>query len=159
MKVERSIDVAATPVEAFAKLSDVKLLASLLSGFMDWYPTSEPTRFATVVRAGPAPVRGEVEVEFWPESSTVVWQSTKGTHHLGRWLISPTDTGSKVTLRIFYHLDGGVASRLAEWVFARTVRQHIGDALLRLRRSIEAQPPRPRHGKVQPAGQAPAAST
>jgi carbon monoxide dehydrogenase subunit G len=153
MKVERSIDVAATPVEAFAKLSDVKLLASLLSGFMDWYPTSEPAKFTTVLRAGPAPVRGEIEVEFWPESSTVVWQSTKGPHLLGRWLIRQTDTGSTVTLRIFYHLDGGLASRLAEWVFAGTIHKHIGESLLRLRRSVEAQPPR-RRRKAASAEQA-----
>jgi carbon monoxide dehydrogenase subunit G len=157
MKVERSIDVAATPVEAFARLSDVKLLASLLNGFIDWYPTSEPAKFTTVLRAGPAPVRGAIEVEFWPESSTVVWQSTKGPSILGRWLIRPTDTGSRVTLRIFYHLDGGLASRLSEWVFALTVRDHIGRALQRLRKSIEAQPPR-RRRKAAAAEQAQAAT-
>jgi hypothetical protein len=134
MKVERSIDVAATPVEAFARLSDVKLLASLLNGFIDWYPTSEPAKFTTVLRAGPAPVRGAIEVEFWPESSTVVWQSTKGPSILG-----------------------GLASRLSEWVFALTVRDHIGRALQRLRKSIEAQPPR-RRRKAAAAEQAQAAT-
>ena len=71
MKVERKVWVAATPTEAFAKLSDVKVLASLLTGLMDWTATDEPNRFRTVFRAGPAPLGGEIELEFWPESGTV----------------------------------------------------------------------------------------
>ena len=150
MKVERKIQVAATPTEAFAKLSDVKVLASLLTGLMDWTATEEPNRFRTVFRAGPAPLGGEIELEFWPEAGTVTWQSTKGVHQMGRWLVRPRDQGSEVVFRIFYHLDGGIASRLAEWVFARTVYQFMGIALTRLARSIEAQPPRRR--QVVPAG-------
>ncbi|HEV3233784.1 MAG TPA: SRPBCC family protein [Candidatus Dormibacteraeota bacterium] len=144
MKVERKIAVAATPTEAFAKLSDVKLLASVLAGFMDWYPTDEPNKFRTVFRAGPAPLGGEIEIEFWPESETVVWHSTKGVQHLGRFLIRGKDIGSEITLRIYYHLDGGLASRLSETVFAPRMRDFMGTALDRLRRSIEAQPPRRR---------------
>ncbi len=102
MKVERKIQVAATPTEAFAKLSDVKVLASLLTGLMDWTATDEPNRFRTVFRAGPAPLGGEIEL---------------------------------------------VASRVAEWVFARTGHRFMGIALTRLARSIEAQPPR-RRGPV-----------
>jgi len=66
MKVERSVEVAATPVEAFAKLSDVKVLASLFAGFMEWYPTEAPNRFRTIIQSGPAPLGGELELEFWP---------------------------------------------------------------------------------------------
>src|SRR5712692_10372442 len=107
MKIERNVHVVATPVEVFTKLSDVRLLASLLTGLMDWYPTEQPNKFRTVFRAGPAPLGGEIELEFFPESGTVVWHSIRGVYHMGRWLIHPTETGSKVTLRIFYHLDGG----------------------------------------------------
>lgn len=153
MKVERTVEVAATPTEAFTKLSDVKLLASLLSGLMDWYPTDEPNKFRTVFRAGPAPLGGEIELEFWPESETVVWHSTKGVHQIGRFLIRKKDIGSEITFRIYYHLDGGLASRLAERIFALRVHDYIGQALQRLRRSIESQPPRRR---PTPAGEAPA---
>ena len=144
MKVERSVEVAATPVEAFAKLSDVKLLATLFAGFMEWYPTEEPNRFRTVILAGPAPLGGEVELEFWPESGMVNWHNTRGVHQLGRFLIRRSEVGSKVTLRIFYHLDGGIASRIAERVASVAVARAAKDALSRLRRSIEAQPPRKR---------------
>ncbi|GAC1332502.1 MAG: hypothetical protein NVSMB17_11700 [Candidatus Dormibacteria bacterium] len=144
MKVERSVDVAATPVEAFAKLSDVKVLASLFAGFMEWYPTDAPNRFRTIIQAGPAPLGGELELEFWPESGTVTWHATRGVHQLGRFLIRRSDVGSKVTLRIFYHLDGGLASRLAEWLAAVAIQRNVDEALARLRRSIESQPPRPR---------------
>jgi carbon monoxide dehydrogenase subunit G len=144
MKVERKIEVAATPTEAFTKLSDVKLLSSLLAGLMDWYPTDEPNKFRTVFRAGPAPLGGEIELEFWPESGSVVWHSTRGVHQIGRFLIRQKDIGSEITLRIYYHLDGGIASRVAEWVFAPQIHDFIGQALQRLRRSIEAQPPRRR---------------
>ena len=144
MKVEKSVEVAATPVEAFAKLSDVKLLATLFAGFMEWYPTEEPNRFKTVILAGPAPLGGEVELEFWPESGMVNWHNTRGVHQLGRFLIRRSESGSKVTLRIFYHLDGGLASRVAEWVASRAIARAAEDALARLRRSIEAQPPRRR---------------
>jgi uncharacterized membrane protein len=142
VKVEQKIEVAATPTEAFAKLSDVKLLASLLAGLMDWYPTDEPNKFRTVFRAGPAPLGGEIELEFWPESETVVWHSTRGVHQIGRFLVRKKDIGSEVKLRIYYHLDGGLPSRIAERVFAPRVSEFIGIALQRLRRSIEAQPPR-----------------
>ena len=47
-------------------------------------------------------------------------------------------------MRIFYHLDGGLPSRIAEWAVAPTVRRHMKEALRRLQRSIEAQPPRRR---------------
>jgi carbon monoxide dehydrogenase subunit G len=144
MKVERSIDVAATPVESFAKLSDVKVLASLFAGFMEFYPTAEPNRFRTVILAGPAPIGGEIELEFWPESGNVTWHNTRGIHQLGRFLIRRSDIGSKVTLRIFYHLDGGIASRIAERVATFAIDRTIREALARLRRSIEAQPPRRR---------------
>jgi|GEM_PF-7029969 carbon monoxide dehydrogenase subunit G len=144
MKVEKSVDVAATPVEAFAKLSDVKLLASLFAGFMEWYPTEEPNRFKTVIVAGPAPLGGELELEFWPESGSVSWHNTRGIHQLGRFLVRRSDIGSRVTLRIFYHLDGGIASRVAERVASVAVSRAAEDALGRLRRSIEAQPPRKR---------------
>ncbi|GAC1574821.1 MAG: hypothetical protein NVS3B24_02460 [Candidatus Dormibacteria bacterium] len=144
MKVERSVDVAATPVEAFAKLSDVKVLASLFAGFMEWYPTDAPNRFRTIIQAGPAPLGGDLELEFWPESGTVTWHATRGVHQLGRFLIRRSDVGSKVTLRIFYHLDGGLASRLAEWLAAVAIQRNVDEALARLRRSIESQPPRPR---------------
>jgi carbon monoxide dehydrogenase subunit G len=144
LKVERKVEVAATPTEVFAKLSDVKLLSSLLSGMMDWYPTDEPNKFRTVFRAGPAPLGGEIELEFWPESETVVWHSTRGVHQIGRFLVRKKDIGSEITLRIYYHLDGGIASRISEAVFAPRLRDYIGQALQRLRRSIEAQPPRRR---------------
>lgn len=151
MKVERKINVAATPVEAFAKISDTRLVSSLLSGLMDWYPTDEPNRFRTIFRAGPAPLGGEVEVEFWPESGTVVWQSVRGVYTRGRFLVRKKEVGSEVALRIFYHLDGGVFSRVAEWVFARTIYRFMGEALERLRRSIEAQPPRLQRRRREPA--------
>jgi carbon monoxide dehydrogenase subunit G len=144
MKVERSVEVAATPVEAFAKLSDVRVLASLFTGFMEWYPTEAPNRFRTVTSTGPAPLGGELELEFWPESASVTWHATRGVHQLGRFLIRRSEMGSKVTLRIFYHLDGGIASRLTEWIAAVAIYQASGEALARLRRSIESQPPRRR---------------
>ena len=144
MKVERKIEVAATPTEAFAKLSDVNVLASLLTGLMDWTATEEPNRFRTVFRAGPAPLGGEIELEFWPEAGTVTWHSTRGVYQMGRWLVRPKDAGSEVVLRIFYHLDGGLPSRLAEWIFSITVERYMREALKRLARSIEAQPPRRR---------------
>ena len=144
MKVERSVEVAATPVEAFAKLSDVKVMASLFAGFMEWYPTDAPNRFRTITQAGPAPLGGEIELEFWPESGSVSWHATRGVHQMGRFLVRRSDTGSKVTLRIFYHLDGGIASRLAEWLSAVAIHRAAGEALVRLRRSIESQPPRRR---------------
>ena len=144
MKVERKIEVAATPVEAFAKLSDVKTLASLLAGIMDWFPTDEPNKFRTVFHAGPAPLGGEIELEFWPESGVVVWHSTRGVSQIGRFMIRPKEAGSEVTFRIYYHLDGGIASRIAEWVFARRIHSFLEIAMERLRRSIEAQPPRRR---------------
>jgi carbon monoxide dehydrogenase subunit G len=144
VKVERSVEVAATPVEAFAKLSDVKVLSSLFTGFMEWYPTEAPNRFRTITQAGPAPLGGEVELEFWPESGAVSWHATRGVHQLGRFLIRRSDAGSEVTLRVFYHLDGGIASRLAEWLASMTVGRAAEEALTRLRRSIEAQPPRRR---------------
>lgn len=144
MKVEKTVEVAATPMEAFAKLSDVKLLATLFTGFMEWYPTEEPNRFKTIILAGPAPLGGEVELEFWPESGMVNWHNTRGVHQLGRFLIRRSDIGSRVTLRIFYHLDGGIASRVAERVASFAVSRAAHEALTRLRRSIEAQPPRTR---------------
>ena len=144
MKVERSVEVAATPMEAFAKLSDVKVLASLFSGFMEWYPTDAPNRFRTIIQTGPAPLGGELELEFWPESGSVTWHATRGVHQLGRFLIRRSDVGSKVTLRIFYHLDGGIASRMAEWIASIATHRAAGEALFRLRRSIESQPPRRR---------------
>jgi carbon monoxide dehydrogenase subunit G len=144
MKVERTVEVAATPLEAFTKLSDVKVLSTLFAGFMEWYPTDQPNRFRTVILMGPAPLGGEVELEFWPESGNVTWHNTRGVHFLGRFLIQRSDIGSRVTLRIFYHLDGGVGSRIAEWVAARMVDKRAGEALARLRRSIESQPPRRR---------------
>jgi hypothetical protein len=54
-----------------------------------------------------------------------------------------------VVLRIFYHLDGGLASRVSEWIFAITVERYMREALKRLARSIETQPPRRR--KAVPA--------
>src|SRR5258708_36031499 len=96
VKVERKIQVAATPTEAFAKLSDVKVLASLLTGLMDWTATDEPNRFRTVFRAGPAPLGGEIELAFWPEPSTVTWQPTRGVHQMGPCLGVPRDDGQAV---------------------------------------------------------------
>ena len=142
MKIERKIDVAALPIEAFTKLSDTRLLASLMAGFMDWYPTDEPNRFRTVIRADPAPLGGEIELEFWPESNTVTWHSVKGVHQIGRLMVRRLEVGSEVTFRIFYHLDGGIASRIAERVAAIAIERFMREALERLRRSIEAQPPR-----------------
>jgi uncharacterized membrane protein len=149
MKVERKIEVVASPTEAFAKLSDVNVLASLLTGLMDWSATDEPNRFRTVFRAGPAPLGGEIELEFWPEAGTVTWHSTRGIYQMGRWLVRPKGAGSEVVLRIFYHLDGGLASRVSEWIFAITVERYMREALKRLARSIETQPPRRR--KAVPA--------
>ncbi|HEV3232264.1 MAG TPA: SRPBCC family protein [Candidatus Dormibacteraeota bacterium] len=144
MKVEEKIQVAASPAEAFAKFSEVTLITSLLSGLMDCYPTSEPNRFRTVIHTGPAPIGGEIEIEFWPESGTVVWHSTKGLQQLGRLLVRQRPVGSEVVLRVYWHLDGGVVSRLAELAGAVIVRRFAREALDRLRRSIEAMPPRRR---------------
>jgi carbon monoxide dehydrogenase subunit G len=150
LKVEERIEVAATPAEAFAKVSDTALLTSLLSGLMDCYPTSSPNRFRTVIRTGPAPIGGEIEIEFWPEAGTVVWHSTRGLQQLGRLLVRPRPIGSEVVLRVYWHLDGGIASRLAELAGAVIVRRFAREALARLRHSIEAMPPRPR--RHAPAG-------
>ncbi|MHB8509878.1 MAG: SRPBCC family protein [Candidatus Dormibacteria bacterium] len=152
MKIEGTIEVAASPAEAYTKLSDTRLLATVFAGIMDWYPTDAPNRFRTVVRAGPAPLGGEIELEFWPEAGTVTWHSTRGVHQMGRFLVKKQAVGSLVTLRIFYHLDGGMASRLAEWIVAVRVQRDLRETLRRLARSIEAQPPRPHRGPRAAAG-------
>jgi uncharacterized membrane protein len=153
VKIEQKVEVAATPAEAFNKLSDLRLLPALAQGVMDMEATDDPTRFRTVIHAGPAPVGGEVEFEFWPESASVVWHSTRGIHQVGRFLVRPRLGGAEVVMRIFYHLDGGLPSRIAEWAVAPTVRRHMKEALRRLQRSIEAQPPR-RRRTARPATEA-----
>lgn len=144
MKVEKRIEVAATPAEAFSKMSDPRLLGSLMTGIMDWYPTAEPNRFRTVTHMGPAPLGGEIELEFWPESGMVTWHSTRGIYQMARFLVRKRDIGSEVVLRVYWHLDGGIFSRLTEWITAMTVAGFAEEALQRLRGSIEAQPPKRR---------------
>ena len=110
MKIEQKVEVAATPAEAFNKLSDLRLLPALAQGVMDMEATEDPTRFRTVIHAGPAPVGGEVEFEFWPESASVVWHSTRGIHQVGRFLVRPRLGGAEVVMRIFY-----LECRLQQW--------------------------------------------
>jgi uncharacterized membrane protein len=95
-------------------------------------------RIRVLMHVGAAFLGGTIEVVEWAQDKYIAWTSITGLDQRGRWIIHPAGKNrSRVTLRIYYWLEGGIPGALAERLASFVVRRNLRRSLLNLKREIE----------------------
>jgi acyl-CoA synthetase (AMP-forming)/AMP-acid ligase II/uncharacterized membrane protein len=151
MRIERDIDVAASPAEVWEVLENPANWYKLMHGLTrfdaeDGGNGDEPesihkgSRFQIRMHVGSAEVGGLIEIVDCQPEHEMSWTSITGIDQRGRWRLRETDDGgTRVTLRLAYGAPGGVMGAIADRLSAGTVAGNLERTLKNLRREIEGE--------------------
>lgn len=143
MRIEARLPVAATPDEAWAVASDPCVIGALSDTFLveELEPGSKPgigTRYRALLRVGPVPVGGNVEIIEFDEPRDMSWTTLTGVDHRLRIRLRPRDEGGTwLTVRFAYD-SPGLLGVVADVVSFPTVRSAIHGLLRQMVERIEA---------------------
>jgi acyl-CoA synthetase (AMP-forming)/AMP-acid ligase II/uncharacterized membrane protein len=154
MRIERDIEVAASPDEVWEVLEDPANWYKLMHGLTRFDAQDgtngsngdeperihEGSRFQIRMHVGSAEVGGLIEVVECKEDHDISWTSITGIDQRGRWRLREADDGgTRVTLRLSYGAPGGVMGQIADRLSAGTVAGNLERTLKNLRREIEGE--------------------
>lgn len=146
MRLNESIQVAASPETIWYVLADPENYLRFMSGIAYWEtvgdkPNGLGARYRILVRVGAAEVGGLVEMVEWHEPFDIAWHSVTGVDHRGRWRVRPRGAGrSTIEYRFaFGVLGGGFAGLVAQVAAALPVRRQMRRTLRQLRRQVEQE--------------------
>lgn len=143
MRIEARLPVAATPDEAWPVVSDPCAIGSLSDTFHveEMESGSRPgvgTRYRALLRVGPVPVGGNIEIIEFNEPRDMAWTTLTGVdHRLRIRLRDRAEGGTWLTVRFAYDSPGllGVVADLASFP---TVRSSIHGLLRQMVDRVEA---------------------
>jgi len=143
MRVSQKILIEATPKEIFGLVGDPARYPEFLAGMTRWKPQSDQlhgvgARFRILMKVGSVEVGGVVSVNRWDEDTCIEWTAEQGVRQSGRWLLTPVDGGTELSLEIDYDIGGGWIGSVVERIAARTITRNLWATLLAARRIIEA---------------------
>ena len=142
MRIEARLPVAATPDEVWPVVSDPCVIGALSDTFLveELEPGSKPgigTRYRALLRVGPVPVGGNVEIIEFNEPRDMAWTTLTGVDHRLRIRVRErTEGGTWLTVRFAYDSPGllGVVADLASFP---TVRNAIHGLLRQMVERVE----------------------
>jgi carbon monoxide dehydrogenase subunit G len=142
MRIEARLPVAATPDEVWPVVSDPCVIGALSDTFLveELEPGSKPgigTRYRALLRVGPVPVGGNVEIIEFNEPRDMAWTTLTGVDHRLRIRVRErTEGGTWLTVRFAYDSPGllGVVADLASFP---TVRSAIHGLLRQMVERVE----------------------
>ncbi len=96
-------------------------------------------RYRMLLRVGAAEVGGLIEIVEWQPEGDMAWSSITGVDQRGRWRLRQFGDGrTRVTFRFAYGVaGGGIAGLIAERVAARSLRRHLRQSMLNMKRAVE----------------------
>ena len=142
MRIETRLPVAATPDEAWPVVSDPCVIGALSDTFLveELEPGSKPgvgARYRALLRVGPVPVGGNVEIIEFNEPHDMAWTTLTGVDHRLRIRLRDREEGGIwLTVRFAYDSPGllGVVADLASFP---TVRNAIHGLLRQMVERVE----------------------
>jgi len=143
MRIEARLPVAATPDETWAVVSDPCEIGTLSDTFLveELSPGSKPgvgTRYRALLRVGPVPVGGNVEIIEFDEPRDMAWTTLTGVdHRLRIRLRDRAEGGTWLTVRFAYD-SPGLLGVVADVVSFPTVRSAIHDLIRQMVERVEA---------------------
>jgi uncharacterized membrane protein len=143
MRVEKRITIDAPPAAVWTIIGDPAGYRSFMAGITRWEVEGRRrrglgARYAMRMRIGSAEIGGLVEVVEFDEPYELAWTGVTGIDQRGRWRLRARDEGrTEVTLRLRYHVEGGLLGTVAERFAAPIVRTNLGRSLEGLKRQVE----------------------
>ena len=143
MRIEARRPVAATPAEAWDVVSDPCVIGALSDTLLveELEPGTKPdvgTRYRALLRVGPVPVGGNVEIIEFDPPHNMAWTTLTGVDHRLRIRVrSRPEGGSWLTVRFAYD-SPGLFGGVVDVVSFPTVRSAIHDLLGHIVARIEA---------------------
>jgi fatty-acyl-CoA synthase len=143
MRIEARRPVAATPDQVWPVVSDPCVIGALSDTFLveEMEPGSKPgigTRYRALLRVGPVPVGGNVEIIEFNEPRDMAWTTLTGVDHRLRIRVRErAEGGTWLTVRFAYDSPGllGVVADLASFP---TVRSAIHGLLRQMVERVES---------------------
>jgi ribosome-associated toxin RatA of RatAB toxin-antitoxin module len=140
--VQRTLVIERPPDVVFALISDPSRYPEFFAGITRWEPKSRKrrgpgARYRVLMRVGSIEAGGLIAVERWVQNRLIEWRSERGVRQRGRWMLSPADGKTTVTLELEYDLSGGPMGWLVEWMAASIVGRNMLATLLAARRILE----------------------
>jgi fatty-acyl-CoA synthase len=148
MRIEARLPVEAKPDEVWAVVSDPAVIGALSDTLIvdELEPGSKPgigTRYRALLRVGPVPVGGNVEIIEFNEPRDMAWTTLTGVDHRLRIRIRHRpEGGSWLTLRFAYDSPGLLGS-VADLVSFPGVRSAIHELLREMVERVEGHPASP----------------
>ena len=142
MRIEARLPVAATPDEAWAVVSDPRVIGALSDTLIveELEPGSKAgvgTRYRALLRVGPVPVGGNVEIIEFDEPHDMAWTTLTGVDHRLRVRLRERDEGgSWLTVRFAYDSPGLLGS-VADLVSFPGVKSAIHGLLRQMVERVE----------------------
>ena len=142
MRIEERLPVKATPGEVWAVVSDPCVIGALSDTLLveELEPGSIPgigTRYRALLRVGPVPVGGNVEIIEFNEPRDMAWTTLTGVDHRLRIRIRDrTEGGTWLTVRFAYDSPGLLGS-IADLASFPTVRGAIRGLLRQMVERVE----------------------
>jgi len=145
MRIEAKRAVAVSPDEAWEVVSDPCAIGSLSDALIvhELEEGSTPavgTRYRVLLRVGPVPVGGNVEIIEFEKAREMSWTTLTGVdHRLRLRLREHPDGGSWIILRFAYD-SPGVLGSVVDIVSFPTVRATIRELLDEIVQRLESRP-------------------
>ena len=99
-------------------------------------------RIGMRMRIGSVELGSRIEIVEFDPPCDMAWTSVAGVDHRGRWRLRPSGRdGTRVELRVIYHVPGGILSYLVDLVAAPVVKGQLRRSLTALKQQAEAIPP------------------
>ena len=142
MRIAQKITIDRPPADVFKLVGDPARYPSFLAGMTTWKPVTAQTqgigaRFRVLMKVGSVQVGGVVEVVRWEDDECIEWTAVQGVRQSGRWLLSPTDGGTELSIELDSDIGGGLIGKLVERLAAKTLIRNLWATLLAARRIIE----------------------
>ena len=146
MRLNESIVVAARPQLVWDYIADPANALHFMSGITRWEVEGETriglgARYRMLMRVGSAEMGGLVEIVEFSEPLDMAWSSVTGVDQRGRWRLRKAGGGrTRVEFRFAYGVAGaGLIGYVSERVAAPSVRRHLRESVVQLKREVEHQ--------------------
>ena len=140
-----SLEIAASPVQAFEYVADYRNVSTVLEGVTRWKPLGRKTRgegarFEVEMRTLGIPLGNVLILDGWKPRELISWRSESGLiSQRGSWHFEPHGKGVLVTLRIAYEPPGAAIGNLLASRVDSVVRGRLAKALREMAAVLEVE--------------------
>jgi uncharacterized protein YndB with AHSA1/START domain len=142
MRISQTITIDRPPADVFKLIGDPARYPSILPESTTWKAAGSQTQgvgatFRVRMKVGSVQVGGTIEVVRWEDDVVIEWSSLQGVRQSGRWLLTPTNGGTELSLELSSDIGGGLIGKLVERIATRSLVRNLWVTLLAARRIVE----------------------